>query len=74
LWIVAVWQNKPHPGLRHPAMPKKDLTPNEAYAALAGVAPTTHVALGRDDYIGLLPVAWRGTQSQPARRDRNRPA
>jgi putative transposase len=55
-------------------MPKKDLTPNEAYAALAGVAPTTHVALGRDDYIGLLPVAWRGTQSQPARRDRNRPA
>jgi putative transposase len=45
LWIVAVWQNKPHPGLRHPAMPKKDLTPNEAYAALAGVAPTTHVAL-----------------------------
>ena len=23
LWIVAVWQNKPHPGLRHPAMPKK---------------------------------------------------
>jgi putative transposase len=62
LWIVAVWQNKPHPGLRHPAMPKKDLTPNEAYAALAGVAPTTHVALGRDDYIGLLPVAWRSIQ------------
>jgi hypothetical protein len=43
-------------------MPKKDLTPNEAYAALAGVAPTTHVALGRDDYIGLLPVAWRSIQ------------
>ncbi|MDV3245715.1 Mu transposase C-terminal domain-containing protein [Mycobacterium avium subsp. hominissuis] len=62
LWIVAVWQNKPHPGLRHPAMPKKDLTPNEAYAALAGVAPTTHVVLGRDDYIGLLPVAWRSIQ------------
>lgn len=62
LWIVAEWQNKPHPGLRHPAMPKKDLTPNEAYAALAGVAPTMHVALGRDDYIGLLPVAWRSIQ------------
>jgi transposase InsO family protein len=51
-WIVAIWQNKPHPGLRHRAMLKKDLTPNEAYAALAGVAPITHVALTRDDYIG----------------------
>ncbi|MGH3633298.1 MAG: Mu transposase C-terminal domain-containing protein [Mycobacterium sp.] len=62
LWIVAEWQNRPHPGLRHPAMPKKDLTPNEAYAALAGVAPAAHVALGRDDYIGLLPMAWRSIQ------------
>ncbi|SKU05398.1 integrase family protein [Mycobacteroides abscessus subsp. massiliense] len=62
LWIVAVWQNKPHPGLRHPAMPKKDLTPNEAYAALASVAPTVNVALDRDDYIGLLPVAYRTIQ------------
>ncbi|WP_204807177.1 Mu transposase C-terminal domain-containing protein [Mycobacterium riyadhense] len=62
LWIVAVWQNKPHPGLRHPAMPKKDLTPNEAYAALASVAPTINMALDRDDYIGLLPVAYRTIQ------------
>jgi putative transposase len=62
LWIVAVWQNKPHPGLRHPAMPKKDLTPNEAYVTLAGVAPTINMALGRDDYIGLLPLAWRSIQ------------
>ena len=62
LWIVAVWQNKPHPGLRHPAMPKKDLTPNETYAALASVAPTVNVALDRDDYIGLLPVTYRSIQ------------
>ncbi|MGH7920423.1 MAG: Mu transposase C-terminal domain-containing protein [Candidatus Dormibacteraceae bacterium] len=62
LWIVAVWQNKPHPGLRHPAMPKKDLTPNEAYAALASVAPTINVALDRDDYVGLLPVTYRTIQ------------
>lgn len=62
LWIVAVWQNKPHPGLRHPAMPKKDLTPNEAYAALASVAPTINMALDRDDYIGLLPVTYRTIQ------------
>ncbi|KUI42946.1 integrase [Mycobacterium sp. GA-1199] len=62
LWIVAVWQNKPHPGLRHPAMPKKDLTPNEAYAALASVAPTINMTLDRDDYIGLLPVTYRTIQ------------
>ena len=62
LWIVAVWQNKPHPGLRHPAMPKKHLTPNETYAALASVAPTVNVALDRDDYIGLLPVTYRSIQ------------
>jgi hypothetical protein len=63
LWMVAVWQNKPHPGLRHPAMPKKDLSPNEAYAALASVAPTVNVALDRDDYIGLLPVTHRSIQA-----------
>ena len=61
-WLVAIWQNRPHPGLRHPAMPKKDLTPNEAFAALAGVAPQIPVTLGRDDYIALLPLAWRTIQ------------
>jgi putative transposase len=43
-------------------MPKKDLSPNEAYAALATVAPTVNVALDRDDYIGLLPVTHRSIQ------------
>lgn len=61
-WLVAVWQNRPHPGLRHPAMPKKDLTPNEAFAALAGVAPQIPVTLTREDYIALLPVDWRSIQ------------
>lgn len=58
-WVVAEWQNRPHPGLRHPAMPHKDLTPNEAYAALAGVAPPVHVAFEPADYLELLPVTWR---------------
>lgn len=61
-WLVAIWQNRPHSGLRHPAMPKKDLTSNEAFAALAGVAPQIPVTLDRDDYIALLPVAWRTIQ------------
>lgn len=62
IWIAATWQNKPHPGLRHPAMPKKDLSPNEAFAALSGVAPKPHAALDRDDYIALLPVSYRSIQ------------
>ncbi|MHC6595197.1 transposase [Arthrobacter sp. C152] len=61
-WLVAVWQNRPHPGLRHPAMPKKDLTPNEAFAALSGVAPQIPVTLTREDYIALLPLDWRTIQ------------
>ncbi|MDB2197163.1 Mu transposase C-terminal domain-containing protein [Mycobacteroides abscessus] len=62
IWIAATWQNKPHPGLRHPAMPKKDLSPNEAFAALSGVAPKPHAVLDRDDYIALLPVSYRSIQ------------
>lgn len=62
IWLATTWQNKPHPGLRHPAMPKKDLTPNEAFAALNGVAPKPHCVLDRDDYIALLPVAYRSIQ------------
>ncbi len=62
LWIVAVWQNRPHVGLRHPAMPTKDLTPNEMFASLAEVAPQINVALTRDDYIALLPVQYRSIQ------------
>lgn len=61
-WLVTVWQNRPHPGLRHPAMPKKDLTPNEAFAALSGVAPQIPVTLTREDYIALLPLDWRTIQ------------
>lgn len=61
-WLVAVWQNRPHQGLRHPAMPRKDLTPNEAFAALSGVAPQIPVTLTREDYIALLPLDWRTIQ------------
>lgn len=61
-WLVSIWQNRPHPGLRLPAMPLRDLTPNEMYTALAGVAPQIPVALDQDDYIELLPVEWRTIQ------------
>ncbi len=58
-WIVAVWQNRPHDGLRHPLMPGKALTPNEQYAALVETAGYVPVPLSAGDYIELLPVTWR---------------
>ena len=62
LWIIGIYLNRPSPGLRLPAMPKKELTPNEAFAALTGVAPQVNVAMERDDYISLLPIAYRTIQ------------
>lgn len=58
-WIVAHYQNRPHEGLVHPAMPKKRLTPNEAYAAAVAIAPPVHVTLSQDDLIGFYKGEWR---------------
>lgn len=58
-WIVTVWQNRPHDGLRDPVTPGKALTPNEKYAALVETAGYVTVPLSAGDYIELLPVTWR---------------
>lgn len=58
-WIIAVWQNRPHDGLRDPLTPGQAMTPNEKYAALVEVAGYVPVPLSADDYIELLPVQWR---------------
>ena len=62
-WLVAVWQNRPHDGLRHPLMPGKALTPNEMYAALVETAGYVPVPLAADDYIELLPAQWRAVNA-----------
>ena len=62
-WIVAVWQNRRHDGLRHPLMPGRALTPNEQYAALAEAAGYVPVPLSAADYIELLPVIWRAVNA-----------
>jgi putative transposase len=62
-WLVAVWQNRPHEGLRHPLIPGKALTPNEMYAALVETAGYVPVPLAADDYIELLPAAWRAVNA-----------
>lgn len=62
-WVVAVWQNRPHDGLRDPITPGKALSPNEKYAALVQVAGYVPVPLSVDDYIELLPATWRTINS-----------
>jgi transposase InsO family protein len=62
-WLVSVWMNRPHDGLRDPEHPGRAFTPNEKYAALVEVAGYVPVALGPDDYIELLPASWRAVNA-----------
>jgi putative transposase len=58
-WIVAVWQRRPHDGLRDPVTPGRAYSPNEKYAALVESAGYVPVALSAEDYIELLPARWQ---------------
>lgn len=58
-WVIAGWQRRPHDGLRHPDLPRTALSPNEMYAALVASAGYLPLALSGEDYLELLPVAWR---------------
>jgi hypothetical protein len=62
-WIVAMWQNRPHDGLRDPVTPGRAMSPNEQYSALVEVAGYVPVPLSADDYIELLPATWRTINS-----------
>jgi putative transposase len=58
-WLLAGWQARPHDALRDPLLPRRALSPNEMYAALAAAAGYLPLALRGEDYLELLPVAWR---------------
>jgi transposase InsO family protein len=62
-WLVAFWLNRPHDGLRDPEHPGRAFTPNEKYASLIEAAGYVPVALGPDDYVELLPAAWRAVNA-----------
>lgn len=62
LWVITTWQTTPQSGLRLPGMPRRTLSPNQMYAALSAAAPQAPVHLTRDEYIALLPLAWRTVQ------------
>ncbi|WP_328665761.1 Mu transposase C-terminal domain-containing protein [Streptomyces sp. NBC_00328] len=62
-WVVAHWQNRPHEGLRDADHPSRLFTPNQKYAALVESCGYVPVALSGQDYIELLPAAWRAVNA-----------
>lgn len=57
-WIITVYQNRPHAGLKLPMAPRIALSPNELYRALSQVAPTPVRSMTRDEWISLHPVKY----------------
>ncbi len=58
-WLIAGWQHRPHDSLRDPFAPKKPVSPNDMYACLVAAAGYLPLALAGEDYLELLPIAWR---------------
>jgi hypothetical protein len=58
-WVIACWQNRPHEGLSHTWGEGRDVSPNEMFAACVGISGYVPLPLTGDDYIELLPVAFR---------------
>lgn len=58
-WVVACWQTRPHEGLSHTWGEGRDLSPNEMFAACVGISGYVPLPFSGDDYIELLPVAFR---------------
>ncbi|MYQ82006.1 MULTISPECIES: Mu transposase C-terminal domain-containing protein [unclassified Streptomyces] len=58
-WLLAGWQARPHDALRDPFRPGKAVSPNDKYASLVAAAGYLPLVLRGEDYLELLPVAWR---------------
>ena len=62
-WLISVWQNREHDGLRDPLHPQRVFSPNQKYAALIETAGYVPVPLSAADYIELLPAVWRAVNA-----------
>lgn len=58
-WLLAGWQQRPHDALRDPHFPQRAISPNDKYTALVAAAGYLPLTLSGEDYLELLPVAWR---------------
>jgi putative transposase len=62
-WLISVWQNRVHEGLRDPLHPQVTFSPNQKYAALIETAGYVPVPLSAEDHIELLPAVWRAVNA-----------
>ncbi len=62
-WLISVWQNRAHDGLRDPLHPQRAFSPNQKYAALIETAGYVPVPLSAEDHIELLPAVWRAVNA-----------
>jgi transposase InsO family protein len=58
-WLLVGWQARPHDALRDPRFPRRAISPNDMYTALVAAAGYLPLTLSGEDYLELLPVAWR---------------
>lgn len=58
-WIITVYQNRPHSGIRITSAPRLKLSPNAMYRALAEFAPSLPRTLTLDEWISLQPYQFR---------------
>lgn len=58
-WVLNVWQNRPHSGLRDLMNPATTYSPNQAYLAWSELTTTLYIPLKPEDYIELLPRVYR---------------
>ena len=58
-WVLETWNDRPHGGLRDPLMPSEKFSPNQWFNATADLAGVVALPLTREDFIDLLPSAWR---------------
>ena len=62
-WLISVWQNRVHDGLRDPLHPQRTFSPNQKYAMLIETAGYVPVPLSAEDHIELLPAVWRAVNA-----------
>ncbi|MCO6004925.1 integrase [Actinoallomurus purpureus] len=68
-WLIAGWQPRPHDSLRDPYFPRRAMSPNDKYASLVAAAGYLPLTLTGEDYLELLPVAWRAINDYGIRID-----
>ncbi|MFD9725541.1 Mu transposase C-terminal domain-containing protein [Streptomyces sp. NPDC059072] len=58
-WLLVGWQMRPHDSLRDPYRSQKPVSPNDKYTSLVAASGYLPLVLRGEDYLELLPVAWR---------------